>query len=55
MLSFKYGLFEIEYEENGKIRSAFLISRDKYISENQKVLLYEVGHKMYYSIKPKSK
>jgi len=51
LLSFKYGLYEIEFIENGKIKSGMIITTDKFLVENENIRLYAIGHKMYYAIK----
>ena len=51
ILNLKYTLYEIEYEEAGKSRNGLLISKDKYLQEEEKIKLYEIGHKLYYANK----
>lgn len=51
LLSFKYGLYEIEFIESGKIKSGMILTTDKYLVENENIRLYAIGHKMYYAIK----
>jgi len=49
VLNIKYALYEIEYVENKNKRAGFVISKDKYLQESEKIKIYEIGHKMYYS------
>ena len=49
VLNIKYALYEIEYIENENKRTGFVISKDKYLQESEKIKIYEIGHKMYYS------
>ncbi|MEI7502814.1 MAG: hypothetical protein WCJ61_05985 [Paludibacter sp.] len=51
LLSFHYGLFEIEFKEGNVIRNGMVITKIKYLSENESIRLYTIGHKMYYAIK----
>lgn len=50
LLSFRFSIFEIEYEENGKLKNGLIITRDKYLHDDSNIKIYEVGHKLYYSI-----
>lgn len=49
ILNINYALYEIDYLENGNKRTGFIISKDKYLQESEKIKIYEIGHKMYYS------
>ncbi|RZT91293.1 hypothetical protein EV201_3107 [Ancylomarina subtilis] len=49
VLSIKYSLYEVDYEESNATRTGFIISRDKYLQEDERIKIYEIGHKMYYS------
>ncbi len=49
VLNIKYALYEIEYVENKNKRTGFIISKEKYLQESEKIKIYEIGHKMYYS------
>lgn len=48
ILAMKFGIFEIEYQENDQIRNAIIISSNKYLLEGDNVKLYQIGHKLYY-------
>lgn len=49
ILSFRYSLFEIEYiEQNGKTRKGLIITKSKYIEEDDIIKIYEIGFKLYY-------
>lgn len=51
LLSFRFGIYEIEYiAQNGKNRNGLIISRDKFLQDDCKVKLYEIGHKLYFAI-----
>lgn len=50
LLSFRFGIYEIEFDENGRSRNGFIISRDKYLKEDSSIKLYEIGHKLYFAI-----
>lgn len=59
ILGFKYSLYEIEYLEKESsmkedlvkeiFRTGYVITRDRFLQEDEKIKLYEIGHKMYYS------
>lgn len=50
ILSFKYSIFEIEYEEqNGKRRSGLIIIKDKHIIEDAIVNIYPIGYKLFFA------
>lgn len=50
VLSFKYSIFEIEYEEqNGKRRSGLIIINDKHIIEDAIVNIYPIGYKLFFA------
>jgi hypothetical protein len=48
ILSFRYALFEIEYEWNGRKCNGLAVSPRKYLHEDSTVKLYEIGHKLFY-------
>lgn len=48
VLAVKYGIYEIEYEENNTLKSAIIISSNKYLIEGDKISLYPIGHKLYF-------
>lgn len=50
ILSLKYGLYEIEYLEGEKTKSAMVLSEDKFLVENENIKIYPIGHKMFYAI-----
>lgn len=51
LLSFKYGLFEIQFKEGNNLRNGMIISPNKFLTEDEIVQLYPIGHKMYYALK----
>lgn len=50
LLSFSYGIYEIEYLQNDQAKNALIVSRDKNLTENTKIKIYEIGHKLYFAI-----
>ncbi len=50
LLSFDYGIYEIEYSEKDKTRNALIISRDKNLTDDTNIKIYEIGHKLYFAI-----
>lgn len=50
LLSFNYGIYEIEYFKNDKIKNALIVSRDKNLTEDTNIKIYEIGHKLYFAI-----
>ncbi|NTW34336.1 MAG: hypothetical protein HGB12_17240 [Bacteroidetes bacterium] len=48
LLSFKYAIYEIEYTENGKTKNGLIISTDKYLQDDARIKIYEIGHKLYF-------
>ena len=50
LLSFNYGIYEIEYSEKDKIKNALIISRDKHLIDDTNIKIYEIGHKLYFAI-----
>ncbi len=49
LLSFRFSIYEIDYEQNGKIRNGLIISRNKNLLDDAGVKLYEIGHKLYFA------
>lgn len=49
ILAIRYGLAEIEYEENGKTRSIIVIATNKYLVEGDEINIYPIGRKLYFS------
>lgn len=50
VLSFKFSIYEIEYEENEKTRNGLIITRGKSLGDDSKIKIYEIGHKLYFAI-----
>lgn len=51
ILSFKYSLFEIEYQQqNGKIRNGLIITKDRHLEEDSIIKIYEIGFKLFYGV-----
>jgi hypothetical protein len=51
ILNFKYSIFQIEYELNGKKKNGLVITKDKYLLEDKNIKIYEIGFKLYYAVK----
>tara|TARA_R110000868_G_scaffold163179_1_gene395317 strand:+ start:1870 stop:2487 length:618 start_codon:yes stop_codon:yes gene_type:complete len=49
LLSFKFSIYEIEYEENKKNKNGLIISRNKYLQDDANIKIYEIGHKLYFA------
>ena len=50
ILSFKYSIFEIEYEEqNGKNRNGLIIIQNKYVKEDTMIKIYPIGYKLFFA------
>lgn len=49
LLSFKFSIYEIAYDENGKNKNGLIISRDKYLQDDANIKIYEIGHKLYFA------
>jgi hypothetical protein len=55
VLSFKYSIYEIEYQQqNGKIKNCLVISKNRYLEEDSEIKIYEIGFKLFY-VKNKDK
>lgn len=50
LLSFKYAIYEIEFQEKGKNKKGLIISKDKYLLDEANLKLYEIGYKLYFAI-----
>lgn len=48
VLSIWYSIFEIEFEEGNKQRKGLVITKHKFLQEEESVKLYEIGHKLYF-------
>lgn len=51
ILSMKYSIFNIKYNDGKVSRQGILISKDNFIEENDMVKLYNVGYQLYYGYK----
>ncbi|MDX9882619.1 MAG: hypothetical protein RBS73_11175 [Prolixibacteraceae bacterium] len=50
LLSFRYSIFEMEYEtQSGKRKRGLVISKEKVLDENEIIKIYSIGHKLYYA------
>lgn len=49
LLSFKFAIYEIEYEQNKKNKNGLIISRNKYLQDDANIKIYEIGHKLYFA------
>jgi hypothetical protein len=51
LLSFRYSVYEVEYEiTNKKIKNALIITRYKDLNEGNILKIYQIGHKLYYAV-----
>ncbi|MCQ2960393.1 MAG: hypothetical protein MJ198_09445 [Bacteroidales bacterium] len=51
ILSFKYGVYDITFIENGVEKTAVVLSPNKFLIEKDELKIYAIGHRMYYGIK----
>ncbi len=49
LLSFRFSIYEIEYEENNKNKNGLVISRNMYLQDDSNIKIYEIGHKLYFA------
>lgn len=50
ILSFRYSIFEIDYEEqSGKKRHGLIIIRDKHVMEDMIIRIYPIGYKLFFA------
>jgi hypothetical protein len=54
LLSFKYSIFEMEYEKGGKRRTGLIITKEKVMDEGSMIKIYPIGHKLFYASLRKS-
>ena len=53
ILSLKYSIFNIKFQDGNIMRQGILISKDKYIEEGEVAKIYNVGYQLYYGYKRK--
>lgn len=51
ILSMKYSIFNIKYNDGKILRQGILISKDDFIEEDDMVKLYNIGYQLYYGYK----
>ena len=51
VLSLRYSIFSIRFEDGEVLRQGVLISRDRYIQEKDCVKIYNIGYQLYYGYK----
>ena len=49
VLNMWYCLYEIEFDENGILKTGMMISNNKYLEEGEDIKIYPVGHKLFFS------
>lgn len=49
ILSLRFSIYEIEYEEKGRICSGLIISRNKFLQDGAELKLYEIGHELFFA------
>ena len=50
ILSFYYAIYEVEYSENDKSRNGLIITKNKYLQDDESIKIYEIGPKLYFAI-----
>ncbi|STD59306.1 hypothetical protein [Empedobacter falsenii] len=55
LLSFSYGIYEVEYTQNSKNKNGLIISKNKWIQDEEKMKFYEIGHKLFFATNYKFK
>lgn len=51
ILSLRYSIFNIRFDDGGVIRQGILISRNRFIQEKELVKIYNIGYQLYYGYK----
>ena len=49
ILSFKFSIYEIEYLDGTKEKNGLIISRNKYLQDDENIKIYEIGHKLFFA------
>jgi hypothetical protein len=49
ILSFKFSIYEIEYLDGTKEKNGLIISRNKYLQDDEDIKIYEIGHKLFFA------
>lgn len=49
ILSITHGLYEVEFTLGGKQRTGYAITRNKALDEDDRTMLYPIGHRLYYA------
>lgn len=49
ILSLTHGLYEVEFTIGEKERMGYVISRNKALDEDDRTMLYPIGHRLYYA------
>ncbi len=49
ILSITHGLYEVEFTSGTKQRMGYVICRNKALDEDDRTLLYPIGHRLYYA------
>jgi len=49
-LNFKYSLYTIEYNEANTKRRVMILSKNRFLEENDSIKIKKIGHKLFYSI-----
>lgn len=50
VLSIWYSIYEIEYQETNSRKKGLVLTGNKYLEEEESILMYEIGHKIYFAI-----
>jgi len=55
-LSFKYSIFEIEFEKQNKKKSnGLIITKEKILDEDSILKIYPIGYKLYFATQKNTK
>lgn len=49
LLSVRFAIYEVEYSENNKKKNGMIISRNKSLQDDEKIKIYEIGHKLFFA------
>ena len=49
-LNFKFSIYAIEYSESGSQKRAMILSKNRFLEENDEIKIKKIGHKIFYSI-----
>lgn len=50
LLNLLYSLYEVEFLDNSKPQKGLIITKEKYLEENDQMVFKKIGHKLYFGI-----